>query len=211
MGSESMTFWVCSMEELIPAGTNPHQWEGPMESLHRQISFSLVFTAILFIILTLILNINSMIILGIVYFFIATQLTVWSSFKKKSKNAIMPAMLNLLICSVLFGSMSVFCLALGLSFGDFSYLLSGVLFLLATSSSWKRLRILRDPIFKGWYQGLKINFEAMRLNRETVVSCHNCESILAIDVTKFGIDLKCPTCNDYLVSELTINSFTEEE
>ncbi len=199
------------MDDLIPAGTTPHHWEGPMESLHRQISFSLIFTAILFMILTLILNINSIIILSLIYFFVAFQFTVWSTFKKKSNGALMPAMLNLLICSVLFGSMSLFCLALGLSYGDFSYLLSGILFLLATSSSWKRLRILRDPIFRGWYNGLKINFEAMKINEETIVSCHSCESILAIDTNKFSIDLKCPTCNMYLVSELTRNMLLEEE
>ena len=199
------------MDDLIPAGTNPHHWDGPMESLHRQISFSILFTAILFMILTLFVNINSKYILGSIFILITGQLMIWSSFKRKSEFALMPAILNLLICTVLFSTMSIFCLALGLSFGDFSYLLSGILFLLATSSSWKRLKILRDPVYQGWYKGLKIDFDAMSMNAETVVSCHICESILAIETSKFTIDLKCPMCENYLVSNSTRDVLFEEE
>ena len=35
------------MDELIPAGSTPLDWDGPMEGLHKQISFMLLMSSIL--------------------------------------------------------------------------------------------------------------------------------------------------------------------
>ena len=42
MGSETMSYWVEIMDDLVPAGSSPLQWDGPMEALHKQISFMLL-------------------------------------------------------------------------------------------------------------------------------------------------------------------------
>ena len=36
------------MEDLVPAGSSPHQWDDPLESVHRQISFMLFMSSLLF-------------------------------------------------------------------------------------------------------------------------------------------------------------------
>ena len=36
------------MEDLVPAGSSPHQWDGPLENIHRQISFMLFMSSLLF-------------------------------------------------------------------------------------------------------------------------------------------------------------------
>ena len=47
MGSETMSYWVEIMDDLVPAGSSPLQWDGPMEALHKQISFMLLMSSIL--------------------------------------------------------------------------------------------------------------------------------------------------------------------
>ena len=51
----------------------------------------------------------------------------------------------------------------------------------------------------------------MSLNSETVVSCIHCESILAIEISKFTMNLECPTCNKSLVLDETKLELMEEE
>ena len=51
----------------------------------------------------------------------------------------------------------------------------------------------------------------MSFRSETVASCYNCESILAIEIEKFTLDLLCPTCNLPLLSDKTKLELFEEE
>ena len=95
--------------------------------------------------------------------------------------------------------------------GDLFYLLIGIVTLFTTMSAWRRLGVLRDPVYQAWYNGYKIDLDLMSLSTETVVSCINCESILAIEISKFSINLECPTCKKPLVSEETRIELMEEE
>ena len=49
MGSETMSYWVEIMDDLVPAGSSPLQWDGPMEALHKQISFMLLMLSLIHI------------------------------------------------------------------------------------------------------------------------------------------------------------------
>ena len=198
------------VDDLIPAGSSPNDWDGPLEGIHRQISFMLLTTSILFALIILEFSQLSYIVMIFVFVILAMQITVWSSFKRKSKVALMPAMLNLVLSVVLFAVVSIVFISLGIS-GDIFYLLIGAILLFTTASCWRRLGILRDPIFQAWYNDLKIDLNSMSLDNETIVSCYSCESILAIEIQKFTLDLKCPTCNNFLVSESTKEKLTEEE
>jgi len=199
------------MEELIPAGSSPKDWDGPMESIHKQISFMLLMSSILFaMIIGNFINI-SYVILIFLFVILTMQITVWSAFKRKSENALMPAMLHLLFTIVLFLLVSIWFISVGITNGDLLYLLIGVITLFTTTTSWRRLGILRDPVYQAWYGGYKIDFNAMSSRNETVASCYNCESILAIEIEKFTLDLLCPTCNSPLVSDETRLELYEEE
>ena len=199
------------MEDLIPAGSSPRDWDGPMESIHKQISFMLLMSSILFAMVIGNLSQLSYVILVFLFIILTYKMFVWSSFKRKSKNALMPAMLNLLFSIVLFSLVSIYFISLGITFGDIIYLLIGVITLFTTTTSWKRLGVLRDPVYQAWYNGYKIDLNAMSLSSETIASCYNCESILAIELDKFTIDLICPTCDKPLVSNETKLELSEEE
>jgi hypothetical protein len=199
------------MDDLIPAGSSPQQWDGPMESIHKQISFMLLMSSLLFGMIIGNFSQLSYVILVFLFIILTTQMLVWSSFRRKSKNALMPAMLHLLLSIVLFSLVSIYFISLGITYGDIVYLLIGVITLFTTTTSWRRLKILRDPVYRAWYHGHKIDLNAMSASTETVVSCYNCESILAIEMNKFSIDLECPTCNFPLVSDETKFELREEE
>tara|TARA_B100000287_G_scaffold424829_1_gene470162 strand:+ start:201 stop:800 length:600 start_codon:yes stop_codon:yes gene_type:complete len=199
------------MDDLVPAGSTPDQWDGPMEGIHKQISFMLLMTSILFAIIVGNFSQLSYFIMIFLFVMLTIQIIVWSSFKRKSKNALMPAMLNLLFSIVLFSLVSIYFISFGITFGDILFLLIGIITLYTTTTSWRRLGILRDPVYQAWYYGYKIDVNAMSFGNEVVASCYNCESILAIEIEKFAMDLKCPTCNLNLVSNETIFELSEEE
>ena len=199
------------MDDLIPAGSSPQQWDSPMESIHKQIAFMLLISSMLFaMILGNFIQLSSFIFVFI-FLMLTMQIMVWSAFKRKSKNALMPAMLNLLLSVVIFSLISLYFISLGISMGDILYLLIGVITLFTTTTAWRRLGVLRDPVYQAWYNGHKIDLNAMSYRSETVASCYNCESILAIELEKFTLDLLCPTCNSPLVSDETRLELFEEE
>ena len=198
------------MEDLVPAGSSPHQWDGPLESVHRQISFMLFMSSLLFAMIVGNFSQLSYIVLIFVFILLTIQIITWSAFKRKSKKALMPAMLNLLLSAVLFAVVSIVFISIGIT-GDIFYLLIGAITLFTTSSCWRRLSILRDPVYQAWYRGYKIDLNNMSLDSETMVSCYNCEAILAIEIPKFTIELTCPTCNKPLVSKETRIQLLEEE
>ena len=211
MGSETMSYWVEIMDDLVPAGSSPLQWDGPMEALHKQISFMLLMSSILLALVIGNFSQISYLILIFLFIILTMQITVWSAFKRKSMNALVPAMFNLLLTVVLFSLISIYFLALGISLGDLFYILIGIVTLFTTMNAWRRLGVLRDPVYQAWYNGNKIDLTSMSLNSETVVSCVHCESILAIEISKFTMNLECPTCNKSLVLDETKLQLMEEE
>ena len=199
------------MEDLVPAGSTPQQWEGPMENIHKQISFMLLMSSLLFAIIIGNFIQISYVIMAFLFIILTTHMIILSACRRKSKNAFMPAMLHLLLSIGLFSLVSIYFISLGITFGDIFYLLIGVITLFTTTTSWRRLSILRDPVYQAWYNGHKIDLNAMSLTTETIVTCYNCESILAIEMAKFSMDLVCPMCNSSLVSEETKLQLNEEE
>ena len=199
------------MDDLVPAGSTPDQWGGPMEAIHKQISFMLLMSSILFAMIIGNFSQLSYLIMIFLFVILTAQIIVWSSFKRKSKNALMPAMLHLLFSIVLFSLVSIYFISFGITFGDILYLLIGIITLYTTTTSWRRLGILRDPVYQAWYYGHKIDVKGMSFGNEIVASCYSCESILAIEIEKFTIDLKCPNCNSNLVSDETLSKLIEEE
>ena len=102
------------MDDLVPAGSTPDQWDGPMEGIHKQISFMLLMTSILFAMIVGNFSQLSYFIMIFLFVMLTIQIIVWSSFKRKSKNALMPAMLNLLFSIVLFSLVSIYFISFGI-------------------------------------------------------------------------------------------------
>lgn len=170
-----------------------------MEQIHRQLSFMLVMSsALLALIIGSFLHLSSVLLVGIGVL-LTVQISIWSAFRRKHPQALDPAMLSYLICAVSFALFSAAALSLGLS-GDMSYLLLGLVTMFTTVSCWKRIKVLRDAVFRAWYQGLGMELNRLSLRSgEVMASCPHCSSVLALIVSDLRKDEKCPNCSGQLV------------
>lgn len=91
--------------------------------------------------------------------------------------------------------------------------LQGFLLLFLCWSMMQRLRLLRHPMFQAWYDGRTpaINRDIALQSNEILASCHNCQSLLAVQPLNMKIDERCPKCDARLVSEESIALYAEEE
>ena len=189
------------MDELIPAGSTPTSWEGPMEQIHRQLAFMLLMSsALLALILGNLAVISNVLLIGIGAV-LATQITIWSTFRRKHPYALDPAMLSYLVCTVSFALFSTLALTMGLA-GDLSFLLLGLVTMFTTVSCWRRIKVLRDPVYRAWYAGSEVELNRLSLRTgEVMATCPNCRSVLALMVNGLSLDEVCPNCSAPLVSK----------
>ena len=89
----------------------------------------------------------------------------------------------------------------------------GLLLLYLCWSMLQRLRLLRHPIYRAWYDGVDpalsqdIDLQA----GEVLALCAHCDSLLAVQPTILAPSDKCPNCNMALVSPESVSLYTEEE
>jgi len=91
--------------------------------------------------------------------------------------------------------------------------IQGLLLLFLCWSMMQRLRLLRHPMFRAWYDGQS---PALSQNialdpDEVLASCPHCQSLLAIQPLNISADERCPKCNLRLVSEDSVALYAEEE
>lgn len=171
-----------------------------MEQIHRQLSLMLLMSSILLsLIIGMFVSISSVLLWGITALLII-QVSIWSAFRRRHPSALDPAMLSYLICTVSFSLFSIAALSVGLS-GDPSFLLIGLVTMFTTVTCWRRVKILRDEIFRIWYQGMNIDLTRFSLyTGEVMAACPHCMSILALTISEMRSDEKCPNCQGELVS-----------
>ena len=91
--------------------------------------------------------------------------------------------------------------------------IQGLLLLFLCWSMMQRLRLLRHPMFRAWYDG-----ESPALSQnialdsdEVLASCPHCQSLLAIQPLNISADELCPKCNLRLVFDDSVALYAEEE
>ena len=73
----------------------------------------------------------------------------------------------------------------------------GFLLLFLCGSMNQRLRVLRHPLFKAWYEGRtgELSQDIALLQDEVLASCTHCHSLLAVQPVNLSADERCPKCN----------------
>ena len=89
----------------------------------------------------------------------------------------------------------------------------GLLLLYLCWSMLQRLRLLRHPIFRAWYDGVDpaISQDIALQAGEVLAACPHCDSLLAVQPTILDVTDKCPNCNLELVSAASVALYREEE
>jgi len=121
------------------------------------------------------------------------------SFKNKYKNGDTMAIVVLLFLSIIFVISALY----ELSEDDASSTIQGILLILLSLSTFRRVKTIRDPTYKNWYNAMNENLEAVRgsiSDNEVLATCPNCSTLLAVVPSKLSKDDKCPNCNDNLVN-----------
>ena len=94
----------------------------------------------------------------------------------------------------------------------FSYF-QGMLLLFLCWSMSQRLRMLRHPMFRAWYDGKTpaLSQSIALQPDEVLASCPHCQSLLAVQPISLTADEKCPKCLGLLVLPSSVQKYTEEE
>ena len=89
----------------------------------------------------------------------------------------------------------------------------GMLLLFLCWSMSQRLRMLRHPMFRAWYDGKTpaLSQSIALQPDEVLASCPHCQSLLAVQPISLTADEKCPKCFGLLVLPSSVEKYTEEE
>ncbi len=91
--------------------------------------------------------------------------------------------------------------------------IQGLLLLYLCWSMLQRLRLIRHPMFRAWYDGVSpaLSQQIALDPDEVLASCPHCQSLLAVQPLNISADELCPKCNLRLVSADSVSLYSEEE
>ena len=91
--------------------------------------------------------------------------------------------------------------------------LQGMLLLFLCWSMSQRLRMLRHPMFRAWYDGKTpaLSQSIALQSDEVLASCPHCQSLLAVQPISLTAEEKCPKCFGLLVLPSSVQKYVEEE
>ena len=121
------------------------------------------------------------------------------SFKNKRKNGDILGIILLLILSLIFLLVGLQDLARE----ETMSIIQGILLLLLSASTIRRIRTIRNTVYKNWYNDIKENtglFEKQLVEDEVLATCPSCSTLLAVIPSKLSEDDKCPNCGENLVN-----------
>ena len=167
-----------------------------MENLHRHLYRFMIVDLLLgiFIVspLLILLPYYLSLILVIPIFWVIT-------FKNKRKYGDLWGISLLLILSLIFALVGI----QDLSRGDNSDTIQGILLLLLSISTIRRIKTIRNPTYKNWYNNMKENIDVLNSQleeNEVFATCPSCSTLLAVIPSKLSEEDKCPNCNGNLVN-----------
>ena len=121
------------------------------------------------------------------------------SFKKKNRGGDVMAMIVLIILSLIF----MFSGLNEFTKENTTSTIQGLLLILLSLSTFRRVRTVRDLTFKNWYNRLNEDYNDVRgkiSDDEVLATCPSCSTLLAVIPSKLSIEDKCPNCNANLVN-----------
>ena len=81
--------------------------------------------------------------------------------------------------------------------------IQGFLLVLLSLSTFRRVRTVRNPTFKNWYNSLNEDYNDVKekiSGDEVLATCPSCSTLLAVIPSRLFIEDKCPNCNANLVN-----------
>jgi len=167
-----------------------------MEDLHRHLYRFMIVDLILgvFIVSGLLVSLPS-------YFSLIILPPIFGvvSFKNKRRNGDNAGIIILIILSVIFLLVGLQDLA----GNENSDIILGLLLLLLSFSTFRRIKTIRNPIYRNWYRDNKennIQLMSQLEEEEVLATCPSCSTLLAVIPSKLSEVDKCPNCNENLVN-----------
>ena len=121
------------------------------------------------------------------------------SFKKKNRGGDIMAMIVLIILSLIF----MFSGLNEFTKENTTSTIQGLLLILLSLSTFRRVRTVRDLTFKNWYNRLNEDYNDLKgkiSDDEVLATCPSCSTLLAVIPSKLSIEDKCTNCNANLVN-----------
>ena len=167
-----------------------------MENLHRHLYRFMIIDLILGILI-----LSGVLVSVPYYILIILLLPMFAaiSFKNRRKNGDKLGMILLLFLSITFLLVGLQDLA-----GESNaQMIQGFLLLMLSVSTFRRIRTIRDPIYRSWYGNLgqkNIQSESQLEEGEVFATCPSCLTLLAVIPEKLSEDDECPHCDGKLVN-----------
>lgn len=167
-----------------------------MENLHRHLYRFMIVDLLLGIFI-----VSPLLILLPYYLSLILVIPIFGviTFKNKRKYGDLWGISLLLILSLIFALVGI----QDLSRGDNSDTIQGILLLLLSISTIRRIKTIRNPTYKNWYNNMKENIDVLNSQleeNEVFATCPSCSTLLAVIPSKLSVDDKCPNCNSNLVN-----------
>ena len=167
-----------------------------MENLHRHLYRFMIVDLLLGIFI-----VSPLLILLPYYLSLILVIPIFGviTFKNKRKYGDLWGISLLLILSLIFALVGI----QDLSRGDNSDTIQGILLLLLSISTIRRIKTIRNPTYKNWYNNMKENIDVLNSQleeNEVFATCPLCSTLLAVIPSKLSEEDKCPNCNGNLVN-----------
>lgn len=167
-----------------------------MENLHRHLYRFMIVDLLLGIFI-----VSPLLILLPYYLSLILVIPIFGviTFKNKRKYGDLWGISLLLILSLIFALVGI----QDLSRGDNSDTIQGILLLLLSISTIRRIKTIRNPTYKNWYNNMKENIDVLNSQleeNEVFATCPSCSTLLAVIPSKLSLADKCPNCNGNLVN-----------
>ena len=205
-------------DDMVLAGSAPTPAHGadPIAHIHRGTTFIVLVDAaiVIYLLYTAVQAIGWGSELSVSIFFgssLITGLMVYTGYRNRRQWAYWPAVVILILASLMFGFLAFLNLLQTLATGMLSPLLFVCLLGWAGLGSGRRAIFHWHPAYRAGYARLTSEQAFQLQDGEMLAACPNCLAVLAIQPTMLGKSDRCPHCSASLVNEHLFNRYTDEE
>ena len=205
-------------DDMVLAGSAPTPAHGadPIAHIHRGTTFIVLVDAaiVIYLLYTAVQAIGWGSELSVSIFFgssLITGLMIYTGYRNRRQWAYWPAVVILILASLMFGFLAFLNLLQTLATGMLSPLLFVFLLGWAGLGSGRRAIFHWHPAYRAGYARLTSEQAFQLQDGEMLAACPNCLAVLAIQPTTLGKSDRCPHCSASLVNEHLFNRYTDEE
>jgi len=205
-------------DDMVLAGSAPTPAHGadPIAHIHHGTTFIVLVDAaiVIYLLYTALLalgwvsgSLGSMFV-GISVF---SGLLIYTGYRNRRQWAYWPAVVVLILASLMFGFLAFLNLLQTLATGMLSPLLFVFLLGWAGLGSGRRAIFHWHPAYRAGYARLTSEQAFELQDGEMLAACPNCLAVLAIQPTMLGKSDRCPHCTASLVNDQLFNRYSDEE